>query len=81
MIRLIRIVGFLLIAAGAVITLTWLIEPLRAIWPWLARLPVAIQIALGIAAVGFLLLLGSILWERWEDRDRDRGLLDDLDHH
>ena len=31
MIRLVRITGFLLIVVGAVIILTWLIEPLREI--------------------------------------------------
>ncbi len=77
MIRLIRIMGFLLIAAGAVVVLVWFIKPLQLVWPWLERLPWPIKIGFGGAAVGFLLLLGSLLWERFEDREKDRGLLDD----
>ena len=34
MTRLLRITGFLLIAAGAIIVLTWFIKPLRALWPY-----------------------------------------------
>ena len=78
MTRLVRIVGFLLILAGAVVLLTYLIDPLREIWPWLRKLPVPIQIGFGLAAVGFLLLVGSLIWERWEERDADRELRDDL---
>ena len=48
MIRLVRITGFLLIAAGIVVWLTWAIEPLRAIWPWLRQLPLPIQIGFGL---------------------------------
>ena len=77
MIRLIRIMGFLLIAAGAVVLLTWFIKPLQFIWPWLMQLPWPIKVGSTAAAVGFLLLLGSLLWERFEDRAKDRTLLDD----
>ena len=38
MIRLLRILGFLMIVAGAVVLLTWLIKPLRMVWPWLMAL-------------------------------------------
>ncbi len=74
MIRLIRIMGFLMIAAGAVVAATWLIKPLRLIWPWLKQLPLPIQIGLGIAAFGMMLLIGSLLWERFEEREQDREL-------
>ncbi len=77
MIRLIRIVGFLLIATGAVCLLTWLIKPLRFLWPWLRTLPWPIQLGLGVAALGLLLLMGSLIWERLEEREKDRSLLDD----
>ena len=75
--RLIRIVGFLLLGAGAVVLLTWSIRPLRSIWPWIRGLPPAIQIGISVAAVGLILLMGSLLWERIEERDKDRELLDD----
>lgn len=77
MIRLVRIVGFLLIASGALVLASYLIAPLRELWPWFLRLPMPIQIGLGIAALGFLILVGSVLWERMEDRETDRGLLDE----
>ncbi len=77
MIRLVRILGFLMIAAGAVFLLTWFIEPLREIWPWLRELPPPIQIGFALAGVGLLILLGSLIWERWEERENDRSLLDD----
>ncbi len=77
MIRLIRIMGFLLIVAGAVVIATWMIKPLRLIWPWLGDLPWQIKIGLGAAAVGLLILVGSLIWERMEDREQDKKLLDD----
>ena len=77
MIRLVRITGFLLILAGAVVILTWLIEPLWAVWPWLRHLPLPIQIGFSLAAIGLLVLLGSLIWERWEERGLDRSLRDE----
>lgn len=78
MTRLVRITGFLLVAAGAVVSLTWVIKPLRAIWPWFKRLPLAIQVGLGAAALGIVLVFASLLWERFEERDQDKSLQDEL---
>ncbi|NIM49988.1 MAG: hypothetical protein GTN78_22430 [Gemmatimonadales bacterium] len=78
MIRLIRIVGFLFIAAGAVLLVAWLIEPLRFLWPWLRSLPWPVQAGMVAAAVGLLLLMGSLIWERLEEREHDQQLRDDL---
>lgn len=77
MIRLVRIVGYLSIAAGAIVLLTWLFEPLRALWPFLLALPLPVKLGLGAAAVGVLLILGSMIWERMERRTEDRELLDE----
>lgn len=77
MIRLLRIVGFLLIAAGVVSIATWLIKPLRFLWPWLKELPLAVQIGLGAAAAGLLLLLGTLIWERIEDHEKEKGMIDE----
>jgi len=77
MTRLVRIVGFLLIGAGALVLFVWAIEPLRFVWPWLRGLPWPIQVGLGLAALGILILMGSVIWERYEDRDKDRDLLDE----
>jgi hypothetical protein len=77
MVRLIRIVGVLMIVAGALVLLTWIIKPLRFIWPWLRMLPWPIQLGIGVAAAGFTLLFGTLLWERFEEREQDRGLRDE----
>jgi membrane protein implicated in regulation of membrane protease activity len=77
MIRLLRILGFALMATGVLVILTWLIRPLRALWPWLRQLPLAIQIGLVAAAAGLLLLISTLLWERWEERAQDRSLRED----
>ncbi len=79
MIRLIRIVGLMFMGAGAVLLLVWFIKPLRFVWPWLRQLPWPIQAGVAIAAIGLLLLSGSIIWERLEDMEGDRSLHDD-DH-
>lgn len=81
MIRLLRILGIVLVAIGVVVILTWLIKPLRELWPLLIdgfqELPIAVQIGLIIAAIGFTILFSSIVWERLEDRKSEGSLLDD----
>ncbi len=77
---LVRVTGFVLIIAGAIVTLTWFIEPLREVWPWLLQLPLPIRIGFILAGIGLVLLFSSLLWERWEERDEDKALReDDLD--
>lgn len=77
MIRLIRILGVLLMTAGAVVLLTWLITPLRFLWPWVRSLPWPVQLGLGAAGLGLLLLLGSLIWERIEESGGDSELRDE----
>ncbi len=77
MIQLLRITGFLLVIFGALLILTWLVEPLRALWPLLVNLPIAIQIGLIAGSIGLLLLLASLIYERWRERDADRRLRED----
>ena len=74
MIRLIRIVGLMLMGAGAVLLLVWFIKPLRFVWPWIRELPWPIQAGLAIGAIGLLLLSGSIIWERLEEMEGARSL-------
>ena len=80
MTRLLRILGVLLMVLGGLVILSWLIKPLRAIWPllidWFQALPLPMQIGLAIATVGFLLLFSSVVWERIEDRQSE-DLLDE----
>ena len=50
--QLVRTTGFVLIAAGVLVALTWFIEPLREVWPWLLELPLPIRVGLSMAGVG-----------------------------
>ncbi len=81
MTRLLRIIGVVLIVSGVLVILSWLIEPLRQVVPllidWFGTLPAAMQIGLGLAAVGFLILFGSIVWERLEDKKQEENLRED----
>lgn len=77
MTQLLRITGFLLIVTGALVVLTWLIEPLRKIWPWLLQLPLPLRIGFGLAGIGLIVILASLIWERWNEREEDKSLLDD----
>ena len=81
MIRLLRILGITLIALGMLVILTWLIEPLRQIVPltleWFRALPLAMQIGLLVAGIGFLLVFSSVVWERIEDKKKEQNLLDE----
>ena len=81
MTQFVRILGGMLMAIGALVILAWLIKPLREVMPMVydgfRALPGAVQIGLVMAAVGFLLLISSIIWERLEDRKREGRLLDD----
>ena len=77
MTRLLRITGFLLIGAGVLVLLVWAIRPFRAIWPWLAGLPPAIQIGIGAAALGLVVLMASLIAERIGEREADRALRED----
>jgi len=78
MIRLVRVLGLLMMVSGGVILLTYLVTPLRALWPWFRSLPLPIQLGLGAAALGLVLLFGTVLWERLEARAADRALREDL---
>lgn len=79
MIRLVRTTGMLMFAAGVLLLLTWLIEPLRLLWPWFQGLPLPVQLGTGAAALGLLIVLASLIHERMEDRAGDRELLDDFE--
>jgi membrane protein implicated in regulation of membrane protease activity len=79
LIRLVRITGMLMIAAGIVVAGLWSIKPLRMVWPWLTKLPLPIQIGVAVAAAGLLLLVGTLIWERLEEREHDQSLRDQDD--
>ena len=77
MTRVLRITGFLLIGAGALVLLFWAIRPLRSIWPMIMALPLPVRIGIGAAALGLVVLMGSLIAERIGEREADRKLLDD----
>lgn len=77
MTKLARLFGFLLLWSGAILLLFWFVKPLRAIGPFFLQLPLLLQIGLGAAAIGFILLLGTVIWERIQSRKTDRELQDE----
>ncbi len=80
MIAALRISGFLLIALGTLLIVSWLFEPLRRLWPVLLALPLPVKIGLVVAAIGLAVLMGALLAERLEQRRAEGDLLnDDLD--
>jgi hypothetical protein len=78
MIRLLRFIGWVMCAAGALVVLFYLIRPLRLLILAMLKLPMPILVGLAAAAVGFLLVLVSLVWERFKERGSDRALLADL---
>ena len=45
----------------ALILPVWVIRPLRHIWPWVLEVPPAIQIGIGAAALGLIVLMASLI--------------------
>lgn len=74
MIKLLRIVGFLLIAVGLALAASWFIEPLRQLWPLLLDLPLPIRIGLLVAGVGLLVVLATVVHD---SLSADRRSLDE----
>jgi len=64
MIRLLRIVGFLLIIAGTLLAGSWFIEPLRQLWPMLIELPLPIRIGLIVSGIGLLVVFATVVHDR-----------------
>ena len=56
--------------------IAYVFEPLRALWPMLLALPWPIKLGLGASVLGLILILGSMIWERIEERENDKDLLD-----
>lgn len=77
--KLARLFGFLFLWIGTLLLLFWFIKPLwvRAIGQLFLQLPLLLQIGLVITAIGFILLLGTVIWERIESRKTDKELQDE----
>ncbi len=67
-----------MIIAGALVLASYLITPLREFWPWFRKLDLPIQLGLGAAAIGFLILLGTVIWERLEEHGKEKDYDDNL---
>lgn len=76
--KFVRIVGFSLMVLGAVLILGWMIEPFRAVWPWLMTLPTPIRLGVLVSALGLTVLMVSLISERLRERAADKDLLDDI---
>lgn len=77
MTKLARLFGFLLLWGGALLLIFWFVKPLRAIGALFLQLPILLQIGLAAAAIGFILLLGTVIWERIQSRKADKELQDE----
>jgi len=64
MIRLLRIVGFMLIGAGLLLAGSWFIEPVREIWPLVLDLPLPIRIGLVVAGIGLLVVVATVVHDK-----------------
>ena len=64
MIRVLRILGFLLIVVGTLLAASWFIEPLRQIWPMLVELPLPIRLGLIVSGIGLLVVFATIVHDR-----------------
>jgi len=73
---LLRKVGVVMIGLGILLALSYLISPLQFIFQYLQMLPVPLQIGIGVAGTGLIVLLISLLSERWKDREEDASLKD-----
>ncbi|MDA0684010.1 MAG: hypothetical protein O2797_07795 [Bacteroidetes bacterium] len=73
-----RNVGFALIIIGVLTGLSWFIEPLRKLFHFFWMLPRPLQFGSALAAVGLLVLIISLLFERWTDRHDDADLKEDF---
>lgn len=70
MTSVLRIVGFLMMAAGGLLVASWFIEPLRELWPVLLALPLPIRIGLAVAGIGLLVVFATVVHDRL-DADKD----------
>lgn len=69
-----------MILVGALIFLSWFVDPVWEILHLFSRLPVPLQIGSAVAAVGLIVLILSLLAERWADRAEDASLREEGPH-
>ena len=74
MTRQLRTLGGAICVLGLLALLAYAVPPLRAVWPWFIALPGLVQLGVGALVLGALLVVVSLVIERFEDIDHDRGL-------
>lgn len=74
MVRAIRIVAVAFMIIGLLLVVTYTIEPLRFVWAWFRRMAVPLQIGFGVAGIGLVILLTTMLFERIALRSYDKEL-------
>ena len=74
MVRLLRIVGVAFIGVGLLLLVTYLVSPLQILWWWFRRMPVPLQIGFGVAGIGLVILLTTMLFDRAANREYDKDL-------
>ena len=72
-----RTIGVAMIGIGILVFLSYFLDPLRAALEWFQFLPMPLQIGSVVAGIGLIVLLVSLLQERWIDRHDDAALKDD----
>lgn len=78
MTSLLRNAGVGLILLGVVLVIIWVVEPLRAIWPWLMTLSPVVRVGVMVSALGLAIIMASLITERIREREADKKLLDDF---
>ena len=74
MVRAIRIAGVAFMVCGAILVITYTISPLRFLWRWFLWMDVPLQIGTAVAGVGLVILLTTMLFERFALRSYDKEL-------
>jgi polyferredoxin len=77
MTKKLRLLGVTFIAVGIILFFAYLIPSFRALWPLFRTLPVPLQVGTGVLFSGGVLVIISLVIERFEHRDYDRHLRDD----
>ena len=72
-----RTLGAAMIGIGILVFLSYFLDPLRAALEWFQYLPMPLQIGSIVAGIGLVILVISLLRERWKDRHDDAALKDD----
>ncbi|MDX1740805.1 MAG: hypothetical protein R3178_05900 [Rhodothermales bacterium] len=77
MARHLRLIGIAMMGLGALMLVGYFVTPVRLAWAWFRTAPVPVQIGVGIAAIGLIILMVSLVAEKWRDDRREGDLTAD----